>query len=149
MFFFFQAEDGIRDGTVTGVQTCALPISSWRVRSSQTCPRRPPTPGAGQDDRRIDRGENEFRPDTAGAMVHVFQVRGDNRGGVHLSGNVQGIGDRIGSGGGRVHGVYPAVPESMRVLPHRMNMPVEFIAAQLAPGESDGDGPRTTNLSAA
>src|SRR6266481_7176973 len=25
-FFFFQAEDGIRDGTVTGVQTCALPI---------------------------------------------------------------------------------------------------------------------------
>src|SRR5689334_23789288 len=27
LFFFFQAEDGIRDGTVTGVQTCALPIS--------------------------------------------------------------------------------------------------------------------------
>src|SRR5438128_5225294 len=25
-FFFFQAEDGIRDATVTGVQTCALPI---------------------------------------------------------------------------------------------------------------------------
>src|SRR5690625_5722963 len=35
LFFFFQAEDGIRDGHVTGVQTCALPIflrSSWRVR---------------------------------------------------------------------------------------------------------------------
>src|SRR6266478_4142965 len=29
-FFFFQAEDGIRDLTVTGVQTCALPI--WRPR---------------------------------------------------------------------------------------------------------------------
>src|SRR3712207_6847044 len=27
-FFFFQAEDGIRDIGVTGVQTCALPISS-------------------------------------------------------------------------------------------------------------------------
>src|SRR5437764_3940785 len=27
-FFFFQAEDGIRDTSVTGVQTCALPISS-------------------------------------------------------------------------------------------------------------------------
>src|SRR5438105_15553439 len=26
MFFFFQAEDGIRDPLVTGVQTCALPI---------------------------------------------------------------------------------------------------------------------------
>src|SRR5688572_31518725 len=31
-FFFFQAEDGIRDLTVTGVQTCALPISSARDR---------------------------------------------------------------------------------------------------------------------
>src|SRR5690554_392908 len=28
-FFFFQAEDGIRDADVTGVQTCALPISEW------------------------------------------------------------------------------------------------------------------------
>src|SRR2546430_7322635 len=28
--FFFQAEDGIRDLTVTGVQTCALPISRFR-----------------------------------------------------------------------------------------------------------------------
>src|SRR5438552_4736228 len=28
LFFFFQAEDGIRDDLVTGVQTCALPI--WR-----------------------------------------------------------------------------------------------------------------------
>src|SRR2546430_17664382 len=27
--FFFQAEDGIRDLTVTGVQTCALPISEF------------------------------------------------------------------------------------------------------------------------
>src|SRR5437764_3732493 len=27
-FFFFQAEDGIRDTSVTGVQTCALPISA-------------------------------------------------------------------------------------------------------------------------
>src|SRR2546425_11500839 len=29
-FFFFQAEDGIRDKLVTGVQTCALPISTTR-----------------------------------------------------------------------------------------------------------------------
>src|SRR5258708_15563741 len=27
LYFFFQAEDGIRDDLVTGVQTCALPIS--------------------------------------------------------------------------------------------------------------------------
>src|SRR5260221_10308240 len=31
-FFFFQAEDGIRDHCVTGVQTCALPISLTKVR---------------------------------------------------------------------------------------------------------------------
>src|SRR5689334_23903044 len=31
-FFFFQAEDGIRDGTVTGVQTCALPILTPEVQ---------------------------------------------------------------------------------------------------------------------
>src|SRR2546430_13733382 len=30
LFFFFQAEDGIRDLTVTGVQTCALPIVTQR-----------------------------------------------------------------------------------------------------------------------
>src|SRR5205085_1643940 len=39
-FFFFQAEDGIRDLTVTGVQTCALPI----------CPQRPARRGALRQD---------------------------------------------------------------------------------------------------
>ena len=36
LVFFFQAEDGIRDLTVTGVQTCALPISDdLPVRSAR------------------------------------------------------------------------------------------------------------------
>src|SRR2546430_11828120 len=34
-FFFFQAEDGIRDLTVTGVQTCALPIFIWNDCQTQ------------------------------------------------------------------------------------------------------------------
>src|SRR5207244_10191486 len=34
--FFFQAEDGIRDDLVTGVQTCALPISCGCVRSQNS-----------------------------------------------------------------------------------------------------------------
>src|SRR3989449_3817276 len=42
-FFFFQAEDGIRDVAVTGVQTCALPISAAR------------------DDREVDLGQAELR----------------------------------------------------------------------------------------
>src|SRR5436305_11291353 len=47
LFFFFQAEDGIRDADVTGVQTCALPIwtksfpsaiRSWGVSSERIVP---------------------------------------------------------------------------------------------------------------
>src|SRR2546430_4629575 len=38
-FFFFQAEDGIRDLTVTGVQTCALPISTSRTALQRIYPR--------------------------------------------------------------------------------------------------------------
>src|SRR5690625_5965821 len=33
-FFFFQAEDGIRDGHVTGVQTCALPIFELSLKNN-------------------------------------------------------------------------------------------------------------------
>src|SRR5207248_4586570 len=39
--FFFQAEDGIRDRTVTGVQTCALPISRRRSIRAVDHPGRP------------------------------------------------------------------------------------------------------------
>src|SRR5260370_8386157 len=35
-FFFFQAEDGIRDSSVTGVQTCALPISDRVVAPNES-----------------------------------------------------------------------------------------------------------------
>src|SRR3989449_7122297 len=47
LIFFFQAEDGIRDVAVTGVQTCALPISLDELRRVVTNARalddRPPT----------------------------------------------------------------------------------------------------------
>src|SRR5260370_31884479 len=36
-FFFFQAEDGIRDSSVTGVQTCALPISHFDAAPTAAC----------------------------------------------------------------------------------------------------------------
>src|SRR5215510_5551648 len=49
-FFFFQAEDGIRDGHVTGVQTCALPI--WiRHRFRRHRDGLDPGPGARPADR--------------------------------------------------------------------------------------------------
>src|SRR2546430_17258143 len=53
-FFFFQAEDGIRDLTVTGVQTCALPISRgdllWPRSSAFARGSRPHVGGAGVAD---------------------------------------------------------------------------------------------------
>src|SRR3989475_13199204 len=59
-FFFFQAEDGIRDLTVTGVQTCALPI--WIRGAASTAARladvvRRARPGGGRGmARRADAG---------------------------------------------------------------------------------------------
>src|SRR5205809_5644655 len=67
-FFFFQAEDGIRDVAVTGVQTCALPIcgpalfvrraaSLWRFRSVGPVLRAVDR----SDRRRADRGQRAPR----------------------------------------------------------------------------------------
>src|SRR2546430_2988445 len=47
VFFFFQAEDGIRDLTVTGVQTCALPISPGEGELGERVGGRPGTSTAG------------------------------------------------------------------------------------------------------
>src|SRR5689334_23673455 len=60
-FFFFQAEDGIRDGTVTGVQTCALPIWSRAGAAGQhrTADRR----ARGAAARRAVRGADAEPPD--------------------------------------------------------------------------------------
>src|SRR5260370_37286795 len=49
--FFFQAEDGIRDSSVTGVQTCALPISFVSSRGARN--------GAGGVDRLGSGGRRE------------------------------------------------------------------------------------------
>src|SRR6266516_6737093 len=54
-FFFFQADDGIRDRTVTGVQTCALPI--W-MRLAQR---------AGEGDGWLTARIGELGPDQVGA----------------------------------------------------------------------------------
>src|SRR5205807_7749235 len=89
--FFFQAEDGIRDYKVTGVQTCALPISpaaapcSLRCRTYASCLVHeclgsPPSLGAGRrlgdqpDDRlgvRRSHVEPAIRPSQAQAVLRV------------------------------------------------------------------------------
>src|SRR5439155_7280226 len=57
---FFQAEDGIRDGHVTGVQTCALPISRRRRASDDAAGAEPlqlraPVGAAAAEERRAER----------------------------------------------------------------------------------------------
>src|SRR5690625_6562467 len=58
-FFFFQAEDGIRDGHVTGVQTCALPISlpSTLNRMHEVIP------GARVEGKAVMDGQDLYAPD--------------------------------------------------------------------------------------
>src|SRR5690606_41189209 len=60
--FFFQAEDGIRDFHVTGVQTCALPISELPARSTGNRHRRAPRGGAGGRPHPVPAGAGDGRP---------------------------------------------------------------------------------------
>src|SRR5947208_16811012 len=64
-FFFFQAEDGIRDDLVTGVQTCALPISEAQaVECSRTADlaRAAAAAVGGTSARRLAQADGDARP---------------------------------------------------------------------------------------
>src|SRR5689334_5176014 len=61
-FFFFQAEDGIRDGTVTGVQTCALPISPASTVETTTSPRPGTCTSRATRPRRMTSSRSAFSP---------------------------------------------------------------------------------------
>src|SRR5688572_31723422 len=76
-FFFFQAEDGIRDLTVTGVQTCALPIFAVAVEH-----RDEPAPGAvlrrargGHDHVRKDRKSTRLNSSHSQISYAVFCLK--------------------------------------------------------------------------
>src|SRR2546426_11489139 len=60
-FFFFQAEDGIRDYKVTGVQTCALPISRAGAR-------------VGRPGRAVLQREHPRRPGAGGGLVAATRM---------------------------------------------------------------------------
>src|SRR5690606_39374942 len=64
-FFFFQAEDGIRDFHVTGVQTCALPILGPEPRADRD----------GQRGRRVQAAaqQDDRPPFTLLPIGHLFQ----------------------------------------------------------------------------
>src|SRR5687767_15818314 len=74
LLFFFQAEDGIRDKLVTGVQTCALPISSRRCKSGSDLQRRLASAGAAihrKDDDRQDSGAARSEERRVGKSVDL------------------------------------------------------------------------------
>src|SRR5712671_1295665 len=71
-FFFFQAEDGIRDDLVTGVQTCALPISLRRFGLGEDLPTLAVV-GGSQGAESLNRGVVEALNGTASKLqiIHV------------------------------------------------------------------------------
>src|SRR6266498_3933972 len=77
-FFFFQAEDGIRDADVTGVQTCALPISQCLDRQVGPCAAEHPL-----DERLVE--VREVGPVDAGSGEDVHDLAGCDRAGCELA----------------------------------------------------------------
>src|SRR5207302_2943123 len=71
IFFFFQAEDGIRDFHVTGVQTCALPISIHLLRSPS--PARDRLQTNAPTDRRRDDAQLRHQP------IELIRERSEER----------------------------------------------------------------------
>src|SRR5256714_14482126 len=107
--FFFQAEDGIRDKLVTGVQTCALPIcASADVPGVRTSGARAGA-GAGVDDGRRVVATGAARGGARPEFVRRAPAPGSGRvwarGSSGAAWSVRG-GDRAGRGGGR--GLMPA-----------------------------------------
>src|ERR1039457_7393642 len=73
--FFFQAEDGIRDYKVTGVQTCALPIWMGSDRPDRTT--RPGTPDQIRQEQSDDAIEQN--PSGAGHCMELEEYRSEER----------------------------------------------------------------------
>src|SRR3712207_9478292 len=90
MFFFFQAEDGIRDIGVTGVQTCALPISDGRCHRADRA----------AANLRADRRLGAYRADPASAGSGLRRRRRVGRGGAHRKSVVYG--ESVDLGGRRL-----------------------------------------------
>src|SRR5207302_2727097 len=71
--FFFQAEDGIRDFHVTGVQTCALPISTtWRSHQWPEAPSGNLDPAYAES---LLRAQETFEAVSAGKKLDAVTVR--------------------------------------------------------------------------
>src|SRR6266498_2617606 len=92
LFFFFQAEDGIRDADVTGVQTCALPIFSpgeQMMYANAEQLRR-----AGYDEEVVRRAldlRSRFEVSVPGRPVNEEQLKADLLAGLETAPQVEGV----------------------------------------------------------
>src|SRR5699024_11812814 len=90
--FFFQAEDGIRDRNVTGVQTCALPISFWGQAKG------PIEEGELKDiDTQINIGDN-FTIDIPSAIISEIEQPLGGREHIEQTATLRGLLTRDGEG---------------------------------------------------
>src|SRR5262249_56353061 len=99
--FFFQAEDGIRDWSVTGVQTCALPISDaaedqQRDRGQDEGRNRPPRHRAVRDGRSRSEERRVGKEGRTRRLRYGYQKGGSQDGGAEGDGPGGGV-----EGGGR------------------------------------------------
>src|SRR5438309_1325458 len=111
IFFFFQAEDGIRDGTVTGVQTCALPI--WPGTGARRRHRRPESveDAAGRNAGAIRRrGGRRDRPDRGSRVDHRPRLRAAVEHARPERGRGGEAPGRAAQAGARRHGVTTLLP---------------------------------------
>src|SRR5438105_12490294 len=88
--FFFQAEDGIRDPLVTGVQTCALPISLGQQAYGEV-----------QAPRLRDREQSADHADRAGGRVRQLSAL-QRRVPPHLRSEERRVGKSVDLGGRRI-----------------------------------------------
>src|SRR6266498_869649 len=123
--FFFQAEDGIRDADVTGVQTCALPICRRGGQRGGPTPERP------------GRGGLRRRRHRRGALADVqrrrlrHHRRGDRARGLPLA-RGPGAGAGEGGRGGRALMAAPPSPVTFCVAVSHTERLDRFLADQLA-----------------
>src|SRR5258708_24167908 len=81
LVFFFQAEDGIRDDLVTGVQTCALPISLIQRKKSDDEISRERADAAQANEQKYQRQMNEMQQRQIESQQRVIeqQARSEER----------------------------------------------------------------------
>src|SRR5207244_5937777 len=95
-FFFFQAEDGIRDDLVTGVQTCALPISETALAGAIDMVMNPDHP----DGCLLVHGALAARPDLDPIRAELSRRRAAAESAVRRRFDRRSEERRVGKGGG-------------------------------------------------